>query len=224
MFILSDGKNYVMKNPIREGEFLSTTSPVQATKFQYKQARSLLHRKEKKLAWIRNFQMVDVDSGETVNKNYMGNAGVFIGKNDIDFDESILDKIMNESNSIMGLAGWDKQQLETHKNVLTVALSKYDSAVSDIEHALQKYKRSNKGKKPQAHKMAQIGYLLDDVRYKHEKIKQCLNYISVMQDAITYKYDISKIKLELSKVQYSDYKGRTEYFNIALSILGEATK
>lgn len=223
MFILTDGKNYVMKNPIKETEYLSTTSPIQATEFHYKQARSLLQRREKKLSWLKKYEMVDVDSGETVNKNYMGNAGVFIGKNDIDFDESILEKIMNESNSIMGLAGWDKQQLETYKNTLSVALSKYDSAVSDIEHALQKYKKSNKGKKPQAHKMAQIGYLLDDVRYMHEKIKQCIACICVMQDALTYKYDINKLQLELSKARYSDYKGRTEYFKIALEILGEKT-
>lgn len=220
MFILSDGKNYVMENPLKMGEYLSTTSPVQATEFSYKQARGLQQRKGKKYSWIREYQMVDTNTGESLIKsNYKGNGGVYVGDKDIDFDESILGKIVEETESILGLAGWDAQQLNTYKNLLEAALSKYDSAESDISHALQKYKEDNNGKKPQAHKIAKIGYLIDDIRDKHKKIKQCLNYIRVMQDAITYKYDIGKIKLELSKAKYSDYKGRTEYYEIALEIL-----
>ena len=30
MFILTDGKNYVMENPIKQGTYVSTTSPLQA--------------------------------------------------------------------------------------------------------------------------------------------------------------------------------------------------
>ena len=33
MFILTDGKNYVMENPMKIGEFISTTSPIQAKEF-----------------------------------------------------------------------------------------------------------------------------------------------------------------------------------------------
>ena len=95
----------------------------------------------------------------------------------------------------------------------------YACGESDIKHALQKYREDNNGKKPQAHKMAKVGYLLDDIRNKHKNIKQCLNYIRVMQDAITYKYDIGKIKFELSKAKYSEYKGRTEYYEMALDLL-----
>ena len=40
-----------------------------------------------------------------------------------------------------------------------------------------------------------------------------------MQDAITYKYSLEKIKEEISKVKYVEYKGRTEYYKIALDIL-----
>ena len=222
MFILTDNKNYVMENPMKSGDYISTTSPVQATEFTYKQAQSLRQRRGKKFSWMRDFQMVNVDTGETtkVSPYYKGNAGAFIGENDIDFDESILDKIVTESNSILGLAGWDKIQLDTYKNILNAALSKYDSAESDVEHALQKYKEDNDGKKPQAHKMAKVGYLLDEIRDKHKRIKQCLGYVQVMQDAITYKYDIGKIKLELSKAKHVEYKGRTEFYEIALDILG----
>lgn len=221
MFILTDGKNYVMENPMKCGEYIGTTSPVQAKEFTYKQAHSLRQRKGKRYSWMRNFQMVNVDTGEksATSQNYKGNAGAYIGENDVDFDDSILEKIMNESTSLLGLAGWDKIQLETYKNILTVALSKYDSAESDVDHALQKYKKDNQGKKPQAHKMAKLGYLLDEIRDKHQRIKQCLGYVQVMQDAITYKYDIGKIKLELSKAKHVEYKGRTEFYNIALEIL-----
>ena len=40
-----------------------------------------------------------------------------------------------------------------------------------------------------------------------------------MQNAITYKYDISKIKYDLNNVKKSEYKGRTEYYKLALEIL-----
>ena len=87
------------------------------------------------------------------------------------------------------------------------------SAESDINHALEKYKEDNHGKKPQAHKIAKIGYLLDDIRDKHKKIKQCIwLYQNVMQNAGTYKYSLEKIKQEISKVKYVEYKGRTKYF------------
>lgn len=222
MFVLTDGKSYVMENPMKSGEYLSTTSPVQATEFTYKQARSLRMRKGKRFSWMQNYQMVDFESGKVsdVPSGYKGNAGAFIGQNDFDFDESILDLIIGETNSVLGLAGWDMAQLDTYNNLLNAALSKYDSAEADIEHALQKYKKDNAGKKPQAHKMAKLGYLLDEIRYKHEKIKECMRYIKILQDSITYKYDIGKIKLELSKAKQTEYKGRTEYYKIALEILG----
>ena len=220
MFILTDGKNYVMENPMKIGEYLATTSPVQAKQFTYKQARSLVQRGGKKYAWMRTYQLVDIQTGKESEHslNYKGNANVHTGKNDIEFDEAILDKIYEESHSILGLAGWNMEQLNTYANILNVALSKYDSAESDINHALQKYKEQH-GKKPQAHKMAKVGYMLDEVRDKHKRIKQCMRYVKVMQDAITYSYNIGKIKLELSKVSSEEYRGRTEYYDAVLAIL-----
>lgn len=220
MFILTDGKNYVTENPMKSGEYLATTSPVQAKQFTYKQARSLVQRKGKKYSWIKPYQLIDMDTGKEAEGSlwYKGNAGNYM--NDSEFDYEILNKIVNESNSILGLAGWDMEQLNTYKNLLSTELSRCDSAESDIEHALQAYKEETGGKKPQAHKMAKIGYLLDDIRDKHKQIKQCLTYIQVMQDAITYQYNIGKIKLELSKAKYVAYKGRTKYYQIAMELLG----
>lgn len=221
MYILTDGKNYVMENPVRQGTYISTTSPVQAKEFSFKQARSLQNNKSKKMSWIKSYYMVNQETGKECEQSsrYKGNGSVYIGENDIDFDESIIKKIYKESDSLIGLAGWSMTQLKTYEEELISGLSKYDSAESDIEHALQKYKEDNNGKKPQAHKMAKVGYLLDEIRDKHKHIKQCLSYVKVMQDAITYSYTIEKIKLELTKAKHSEYKGRTEYYQITLDLL-----
>nr|DAI04464.1 MAG TPA: hypothetical protein [Caudoviricetes sp.] len=220
LFILTDGKNYVMGNPMKVGEYLATTSPLMAKQFTYKQARSLVQRGGKRYSWIKQYQLVDCTTGKESNNsiNYKGNANVYMDNNE--FDYSILDDILNESNSILGLVGWDLEQLNTYYNLLSSELSRCDSAESDIEHALQFYKESSGGKRAQAHKMAKICYMLDDIRDRHKRIKQCMSYISVMQDAIKEQYNISKIKLELSKVKHSEYKGRTKYYKMALDILG----
>lgn len=219
MYILTDGKNYVMENPMKIGEYLATTSSVQAKEFTYKQARSLVQRGGKKYSWLRNYHLIDINTGSESDNSlyYKGNSGVYMG--DDNFDDSLLDKICEESNSILGLAGWNKTQLITYKNLLNAELSKCDSAESDINHALEKYKRIHKGKKPQAHKVAKIGYLLDDIRDKHRKVKQCIRYVNVMSDAIDNAYTIEKMKLELSKVSDGEYKGRTQYWEIANEIL-----
>lgn len=220
MYIITDGKNYVMENPFKQGELLSTTSPLKAKEFTYKQARGLFQRGGKKYSWVKSYHIVEADTGEESENSpyYKGNGGCYIGESD--FDYTILDKILNETNSILGLAGWDLTQLNTYMNLLSTELSKVDSAESDIEHALERYKEVNDGKRAQAHKMSKIGYLLDDLRDRHKKIKQCMNYIRVMQNAIEQKYTIEKIKLELSKARHVEYKGRTEYYDIALKILG----
>lgn len=221
MFILTDGKNYVMENEYKLGEYLPTTSPVFAKEFTFKQARSLLQNKKKSLAWIRGYRAIDKETGENCYiRNYKGNGGSYMGNNDVDFDDGVIDLIYKEANSLMGMAGWSLTQLRTYEEQLKNGLSKYDSAESDIKHALEKYKEKNQGKKPQAHKMSKLGYLLDEIRDKRKHIKQCMRYVDVMKDAIEYKYTLEKIKLELSKVKCKDYQGRTEYYQKALDILG----
>ena len=222
MYILTDGKNYVMDDPFHPGRIMYTPSPVKAKKFTYKQARTLLNTNRKKLSWLQNYNMVDDSSGEVVTKQEVktkSNKGVFIGKNDIDFDLSILDQITEEASNLLGIAGWNMNQLITYQNLLTSGLSKFDSAISDIEHVLDEYEKKHNGKKPQAHKIAKLGYLLTEVRTNHRRIKQCQDYVQVMQDAITYHYTLEKIKLELSKATHKDYQGRTEYYQMALEIL-----
>lgn len=219
MFILTDGKNYVMENPMKIGEYMATTSSTMAKEFTYKQARSLVQNNRKKYSWLKKYNLIDLNTGQKSDKSlaYRGNANVYTEK--YTFDYTLLEKIEAEASSILGLFGWDETQLITYKNLLNTELSRCDSAESDITHALERYKATHKGKKPQAHKIAKIGYLLDDIRDKHKRIKQSMRYIQVMQDAITKSYSIEKIKLELSKVTAGEYKGRTEYWQIANNIL-----
>lgn len=221
MIILTDGKNYVMENPMKKGVYISTTSPIQAKEFTFKQAKAVLNNRSKKMAWIKCYYMVDkeIDKKPKISLKQKGNGGVYIGTNDISFDEAIIEEIYQEIRSILGLARWSKMQLQTYKEELTIGLSKYDSAESDIVHALQKYKEDNNGKKAQAHKMAKIAYLLDEIREKHKNIKQCLDYIEVFEDVITYKYTLEKLKLEIAKEKHVEYKGRTEYYQKALEML-----
>lgn len=221
MFILTDGKNYVMENPMKQGTYISTTSPVQAKEFTWKQARTILQTKKKSMKWVKSFYAIDQDTGniEKDIKYCKGNGGAYIGDNNVGFDDSIIEKIFTETKSIIGLAGWSMTQLKTYEEELNIGLSKYDSAESDIGHALQKYKEDNGGKNAQAHKMAKIGYLLGEIREKHKNIKQCLDYIKVMENAITYSYTIEKTKLELTKAKHVEYKGRTEYYQMALDLL-----
>lgn len=224
VYVLTNGKDYVYENEMKPGDFLTTTSSVKAKKFTYQGARAFKNRARKKYAWAKNYYLADVESGEKASDrqqclNYKGNANTYIGKNDIDFDDKILDQIYEEAHNIIGLAGWDVSQLNTYMNVLNAALSKYDCAQSDITHALQTYKEKH-GKKPQAHKMAKVGYLLEDVRDKHKRIKQSIRYVQVMQDALTKNYSVGKLKEELSKVTNVAYRGRTEYYDTVLNILG----
>lgn len=227
MFILTDGKNYVMENPYKNGIYISTTSSVMAKEFSYKQARAVLNSKSKRMKWISNYYMVNKNTGQvaTTSELYNGNGNAYVGENDIEFDESIITQIYGEAEIMTGLAGWSMVQLKAYEEELRKALSKYDSAESDIKHALEKYKKDNDGKNPQAHKAAKISYLLGDIREKHRKIKMCMRYIQVFKNAITQNYTIEKIKLELEHAQKGEYKGRTEYYGIALGILnGEVNK
>lgn len=222
MFILTDGKNYVMENPIKIGEYISTTSSSMAKEFTYKQARSLVQNSRKKYAWIKKYRLIDVSTGNESNKSlyYKGNANLYIDDN-FEFDYSILNKIEMESQALLGLAGWDEAQLFTYKDMLNKQLSKCDCAESDIKHALEKYKDEHGGKKPQAHKAAKITYMLDDIRDLHKRTKQCLKFVQVMLDAVTQHWSIEKIKIELEKSKYTEYKGRTEYWELANDILGD---
>lgn len=123
-----------MENPMKVGEYLSTTSPLQAKDFTYKQARSLLQNKKKPLSWIKSMHMVNTETGKTEeNIPKYSNEGVFCGDKDFEFDESIIHTIRDEVNSILGLVAWDINQLNTYISMLNQGIQYYDNAIQDIK-------------------------------------------------------------------------------------------
>ena len=108
--------------------------------------------------------------------------------------------------------------LSSYEAKLKVGLSKYDSALSDVEHAMQEYVRKN-GKNPSASKAAKLTYLMIDVRSKRSDIKEALRFIHVMQDGITKRQPLPELKTNMEREVTAEYRGRTDYFRRANEIL-----
>ena len=220
-YILTDGKSYVTENPYRTGDYLLTTYPNAAKRFSFKQAKGLTQRKGKKYTKFRDFTPVNIDNGEKeeINPRYEGKADIYTGEHAISVNANLLDNIIKEANTMMELTGWNREQLKRHHSELMGYVSYYESAESDIVHSLQKYNRDHNGKKPQAHRITKIGYLLDDIRHEREKVKLCIRYLEVLVQADENHYSIEKVKDELSKTENKEYRGRTDYWQEALDIL-----
>lgn len=215
MFILTDGKNYVMENPMKQGVYLQTTSPIQAKEFTFKQARTLLNSKSKKMSWIKSFCLVDKETGELeTNVPKYSNEGIFCGSKEFEFDESIIETIKHEVDSIIGLAAWDINQLNTYVAMLNQGVQFYDNAIQDIKHA-------RLDKRPPAHIRTKIDGIMNDLEEKRRDVKQTRNYINILIRAIKEQWSIGKIKAELSKAKYVPYKGRTKYYEMIECLLKE---
>ena len=201
MFILTDGKNYVMENPMKAGQYISTTSPIQAKEFTYKQARSLLQNKKKPLSWIKSFHMVNKDSGKVEEDiPRYSNEGIFCGDKDFEFDESIVDVIKQEVNSIIGLAAWDINQLNTYMAMLNQGVQFYDNAIQDIKHA-------RLDKRPPAHIRTKIDGIMNDLEEKRRDVKQTRNYVNVLIQAIKEQWSIGKSRQNYQKQNMFHTKG-----------------
>lgn len=215
MFILTDGKNYVMENPMKHGNYISTTSPIQAKEFTWKQARTLLHNKKKSLSWVKSFHMVNQETGQVkTDIPRYSNGGIFCGDKYFEFDENIIDTIKQEVNSIIGLAAWDINQLNTYIAMLDQGVQFYDNAIQDIKHA-------RLDKRPPAHIRTKIDGIMNELEEKRRDIKQTRNYIEILLQAIKEQWSIGKIKAELSKAKYVPYKGRTKYYEMVEELLKE---
>lgn len=200
---------------MKVGEYLSTTSPIQAKEFTYKQARALLQNKKKPLSWIKSMHMINTETGKTEeNIPKYSNEGIFCGDKDFEFDESIIHTIMDEVNSILGLAAWDINQLNTYISMLNQGVQYYDNAIQDIKHA-------RLDKRPPAHIRTKIDGIMNDLEEKRRDVKQTRNYIEILLKAIKEQWTIGKIKADLSKAKYIPYKGRTKYYEMVEDLLKE---
>lgn len=152
-YIITNGKYWVIENPIRPGEYMESTKSSNAKQFTFKQAKNLLNARSKKLGWIRNgYSMVGEDGNKpTVSPKAKGNGGVFLNENDIVVDLNLLDQIEDECTKFLSLAAWDESELSNMLESLSTYLSKLDSEESDIKHALVIYTYKHDGKLPQAH-------------------------------------------------------------------------
>lgn len=213
MFILTDGKNYVMENPLQVGQYLSTTYPIKAKEFTYKQARSLLHNKRKSLSWVKSFYMLKKETGKIETEiPQFSNEGVFCGDKDFTFDETTIEVIGKEVDSIVGLTAWDYKQLNSFIAMLNQGLQYYDSAISDVKHARM-------DKRPPANIRTKIDGILNELVEKRRDIKQTITYVEVMINAIKEHWTIGKVREELSKAKYLPYKGRTKYYDMVDNLL-----
>ncbi len=213
MFILTDGKNYVMENPIQKGRYMSTTSSAMATEFSWKQARALLQSKKKYLSWVRGYYMVDKKTGQIENDvPKYSNADAFCGNRDLDFEYDVVNEIQNEIDQLLKLSAWDKAQLSTYNAKLTQGLQFYDSAISDVYHVRM-------DKRPPAHIRTKIDGLLNDLEEKRRDIKQSISYLSVLDTAVQQSWPLCKIKEELKNKKFAEYKGRTKYFEVVSELL-----
>lgn len=216
VFILTDGKNYVMENPMQQGKYISSTSPCHAKEFTWKQAKNLLNNKKKSLSWIRNgYYVMDKDTGkvEKANKVRFGsNVGSFVGNKLYEFNFDIVKKIDKEVNMILKLDTWDIEDLNRTKGELQQGLQFYDSAISDVYHARM-------DKRPPAHIRTKVDGLLNNLEETRRDIKQSLIYIDILIDGVKNHWNVSKIKCELEKSKYAPYKGRTKYYDEALKLL-----
>ena len=214
MFILTDGKNYVMENPMKVGIYLSTTSPCHAKEFTYKQARNLLHNKKKSLSWIREYHMINMETGkvETDVPEYSNNEIFRNDDKEIVFDDSIIQEIQEEVNGVLKLKTLDAMQLNTYVAQLEQGLQFYDSAISDIYHARM-------DKRPPAHIRTKVDGILNELSEKRRDIKQTMNYLKVFSDSVKERWTLGKVKEELRKVKYVPYKGRTKYYEMVSDLL-----
>lgn len=213
MFILTDGKNYVGENPMKAGDYIRVTSPIMATELTFKQARALKRNKNKKLSWIKCYEIINLENGQVEKdvKRY-SNEGVFLDDKKYEFDNSVLIKIQKEVDSIIGLAGWDITQLNTYKAILNQGQSYYDSALSDVRHVRM-------GKRPPAHMMVKIDQLMNELEEKRRDVKQTIVYIETLISGIEKQWSVPKLKSELAKAKYTPYKGRTKYYNMVEDLL-----
>ena len=223
-YIITNGKYWVIENPIRPGEYMESTKSSNAKQFTFKQAKNLLNARSKKLGWIRNgYSMVGEDGNKpTVSPKAKGNGGVFLNENDIVVDLNLLDQIEDECTKFLSLAAWDESELSNMLVSLSTYLSKLDSEESDIKHALVIYTYKHDGKLPQAHRIAKIGYLFLRILIDRAHVKACIYKLQAMKNALTYHYSLGKLQTELNKTdngEYENYKPRTAKFDEAMKIL-----
>lgn len=215
MYILKKDNTYVADNPVQAGKYIATTYSVKAKQFTYTQAKNLLNNNRKNLKWVREFMMVEAESGKSVSQNEIknkGNGGAYTGNREIEYNQKVVDDAIGESHKVLGLAGWSEEQLTNYKNTLSQNQSYCDAVLTDIDHAIRDRT------KIAAHKRAIIVGIKQEWERKREKTKEAIRYVDIMIDATRGNYTLEKMKQEISKARPCDYKGRTKYYEMLINL------
>lgn len=124
-YTITNGKCWVIENPMRPGEYMASTMSSRAKYFTFKQAKSLLNSRNKKMSWIRHgYSMVGEDGkAPSVSPKAKGNGGAFLAENDIFVDLTLLDQIEDETEKYLSLSGWDESELSNMSESLNTYLS-----------------------------------------------------------------------------------------------------
>lgn len=219
MYLITNGKEYLMRNPLKQNFFLKTTHLPSATEFTYNQANQIMQSKKQKMRQLtKGMQIVDVRTGQTETAR-KSKENIYTDEKGIEYNDEIVNEILEESDKILELMAYDKSQLNTYKGMLNSWLGKYDSAESDVLHGLEAYRKEHDNKKPPAHKMSKIAYILDDIRDVRRKIKKSILCVDVMIEAIENGANFTRMQNKLESIKSSDYKGRSEYFSMVKEIL-----
>ena len=194
MYILTNGTEYVMENPYKEGRFMRTTL-------------------KKALQWAKDYKMVDVNTGESKSVP-LSKAGIFLGKYKSEYDPELIEKVSKEVESVLAVPRWDSDHLKAIHNTLKEQEQYTESAISDVYHARM-------DRRPPAHIRTKIDGLLNDLYEKRRDIKRSLVYVETMTEGNNDGWSLSRLQDELRKItdSYKVYRGRTDYYNAALKIL-----
>lgn len=216
-YIISNGTSYVMKNPMNANKYISTTSSSMAGIFTFKQARALINNNQKSIAWIRDYHMVEIDSGTTVDpaRAKMEAEELFV-EGEFSFDDTLLDNIVVEVESLLGLAAYEINELIAQNAILNQALSYCDLVLSDITHLY-----TDPLLKISAPQRSIIQKMEIDYQLKRKAIKQTRSYVDVMTMALENNWNLPKLKSELSKAKYVPYRGRTKIYDEIRLLIGK---
>lgn len=208
-YIITDGKSYVMKNPMNNSKYIATTSTAMAELFTFKQARSLINSKQKSIAWIKSYHMLEIDSGTTIDPaQAKAQAEELCVDGDFIFDENILDDICSEVESVLGLAAYEINELTLKSAILVRSLSYCDEALSDIYHSYIDEELKIPAPEKSIIQKMEIEYVL-----RRKRVKQTMSYVDVMIMALENNWTLPKLKCEIAKAKYVPYKGRTKVYS-----------
>lgn len=213
MFILTDGSFY-LKSGDSKRDYLTTRNIDDAIKVTKREANNILAKKSK-INWLGRYYYVNIldldkeDMIENADDKAVNNNQTERG---FHFDEDIIKDISNMVQAVTNIS-FNKEKLNTYKNTLTKAEEYYTDASCDISHIMRD--------KPDVLPAIKIKLweLGEEICYKRKNIKQALTQVGIILESINSNWNLYGLQKKLQPTtNWDTYKGRTEYYDIALNI------